>query len=191
MESVAVLVGTGVSGIAAYLYIAIGSRTYGDVAMAPVAVLWTFWAVSVALFMFPLQHWAIRQISVDGDLRGVGGTVPRVAVVVTGAAALLAGVAWFASDRLFGSSDPGWAILVFLITTGSAFAGLNIQASARIPRPRAKLSLDTGSPPGADIGIGVNTDFGAGGEISSAGGSSMSADVGVNADFEAGITFEE
>lgn len=76
-------------------------------------------------------------------------------------------------------------------STGSAFAGLNLQASARIPRPRAKLSLDIGSPPGADIGIGVNTDFGAGGEIAGAGGSSMSADVGVNADFEAGITFEE
>jgi hypothetical protein len=76
-------------------------------------------------------------------------------------------------------------------STGSAFAGLNLQVSARIPRPRAKLSLDIDSPPGADIGIGVSTDFGAGGEISSAGGSSMSADVGVNADFEAGITFEE
>jgi len=76
-------------------------------------------------------------------------------------------------------------------STGSAFAGLNLQASARIPRPRAKLSLDIDSPPGVDIGIGVNTDFGAGGEISSAGGSSMSADVGVNADFEAGIIFEK
>jgi hypothetical protein len=76
-------------------------------------------------------------------------------------------------------------------STGSAFAGLNLQASARIPRPRAKLSLGIDTPPGADIGIGTNTGFAAGGEISAAGGSSMSADVGVNADFEAGITFEE
>ena len=76
-------------------------------------------------------------------------------------------------------------------STGSAFAGLNLQASARTSRPRVKLSLDIDTPPGADIGIGIDTDFGAGGEISSAGGSSISADVGVNADFEAGITFEE
>jgi hypothetical protein len=76
-------------------------------------------------------------------------------------------------------------------STGSAFAGLNLQASSRIPRPRAKLSLDIDTPPGAEIGIGIDTNFGAGGEISSAGGSSISADVGVNADFEAGITFEE
>ncbi len=120
----ALLAGTAVNGIAAYLYIAIGTRTYGDAAMAPIAVLWTFWAVSVALFMFPLQHWAIRQISVDGDTRGVAGTVPQIAWVVVGLAGLLALGSWLASDRLFGSSDPGWAILVFLITVGSAFAGL-------------------------------------------------------------------
>ena len=123
-ESIAVLAGTAVNGVAAYLYIAIGTRTYGDVAMAPVAVLWTFWAVSVALFMFPLQHWAIRQISVDGDTSGVGGTVPRLALVITGAAAILGIVAWVGSERLFGSTDPGWALLVFFITIGSAFAGL-------------------------------------------------------------------
>jgi hypothetical protein len=123
-ESVAILAGTAINGIAAYLYIAIGTRTYGDVAMAPVAVLWTFWAISVALFMFPLQHWAIRQISVDGSTNGVGGAVPRITAVVVGAAALLGIGAWIASDRLFGSSGVGWAVLVFLITIGSAFAGL-------------------------------------------------------------------
>ena len=41
-----------------------------------------------------------------------------------GLAGLLALGSWLASDRLFGSSDPGWAILVFLITVGSAFTGL-------------------------------------------------------------------
>ncbi len=76
-------------------------------------------------------------------------------------------------------------------STGSAFAGLHLQADAQIPRPRTKLSLDIDAPPGSDIGIGIGTDFGPGGEITSAGGGSMSADVGINADFEAGITFEE
>jgi hypothetical protein len=116
--------GTAINGLAAYAYIAVGTRTYGEVAMAPVAVLWTFWAVSVALFMFPLQHWAIRQISVDGDTGGVAGTVPRLAAVVAGGAGLMTIGAWAASNRLFGSADPGWAILVFFITVGSAFAGL-------------------------------------------------------------------
>ncbi len=75
--------------------------------------------------------------------------------------------------------------------TGSAFAGLRLQAGRQDLRPRTKLSLDIDTPPGVDIGIGSGTSFGAGGEISGAGGASLSAEVGVNADFEAGITFED
>jgi len=123
-ESAAVLAGTAVNGLGAYLYIAVGTRAYGDEAMAPIAVLWTFWAVSVALFTFPIQHWAIRKISVDGHTRGVGASVGRLALLVIGVAGAMAVSAGMAGERLFGSSGIWWPLLVFLITIGSAFVGL-------------------------------------------------------------------
>jgi hypothetical protein len=120
--------------------------------------------------------------------------VDEIAVVdelARGAASFSAGASLSGGLGLDASIDLKAQATALSSATGSAFAGLNLQASAQIPRPRAKLSLDIDTPPGADIGIGVNADFGAGGEIASAGGASMSADVGVNADFDAGITFEE
>jgi hypothetical protein len=123
-ESVAVLIGTAVNGVAAYAYIAVGTRTYGDAAMAPVAVLWTFWAVSVALFTFPIQHWAIRRISVDGDTAGVGGAVPRLSAVAVAVAAAIALAAWLWRGTLFAEGSAGWPLLVFAVMAGSAFTGL-------------------------------------------------------------------
>ncbi len=123
-ESTAVVAGTAVNGLLAYAYIAIGTRSYGDAAMAPVAVLWTFWAISVALFMFPLQHWVIRQISIDGDTSGVAGTVPRIAVTVVTLAILGSAATLLWSERLFGDSDIRWPLLVGLITVGSGLSGL-------------------------------------------------------------------
>lgn len=118
------IAGTAVNGLLAYAYIAIGTRTYGDAAMAPVAVLWTFWAISVALFMFPLQHWAIRQISIDGDTSGVAGTLPRIAGVVVTLAAVGAAATSLWSEQLFGNDDIRWPLLVGLITMGSGLSGL-------------------------------------------------------------------
>ncbi|MCB2224377.1 MAG: hypothetical protein KQH83_09440 [Actinobacteria bacterium] len=123
-ESAAMLAGTAVSGLCAYAYIAIGTRAYGDEAMAPIAVLWTFWAVSAALFTFPIQHWAIRTISVDGDTLGVAGTVPRLSAVVLGVAAAMGVAARAADERIFGSTSPWWPLLVFSIALGAGFVGL-------------------------------------------------------------------
>jgi hypothetical protein len=92
--------------------------------MAPVAVVWTFWAVSVAVFTFPLQHWVIRKLTVDRHPRAVGGILPRLAALVVVLAAALAGVTWVFGDRLFGSTSLGWPFLVFLVTVGSAFTGV-------------------------------------------------------------------
>jgi hypothetical protein len=122
----------------------------------------------------------IEEIAVaDGLLRNAPGF----------SAGFSAGVS--ASDGISASAAFNVQTAALSTSTGSVFAGLRLQASAKIPRPRTKLNLDIGTPPGGDIGIGIGTDFGPGGEITSAGGGSMSADVGINADFEAGITFEE
>ncbi|MBU1226743.1 MAG: hypothetical protein KJ698_06005 [Actinobacteria bacterium] len=118
------LAGTAISGLCAYAYIAIGTRAYGDEAMSPIAVLWTFWAISVALFTFPIQHWAIRKISIDGHTRGVGATVPRLALVVVSVGAVMAVAAGVEGERVFGSDRVWWPVLVFLITIGAGFVGL-------------------------------------------------------------------
>ena len=69
-DSVALLVGSTVNGIASYALVAVGTRAYGAADFAPVSVMWTFWAMSVAVFTFPIQHWIIRTFQVD---QGEGG----------------------------------------------------------------------------------------------------------------------
>jgi O-antigen/teichoic acid export membrane protein len=160
-ESGAVLGGTAVNGVAAYLFIAVGTRTYGDAAMAPVAVLWTFWAVSVALFMFPIQHWTIRKIAADGHSRGVGAALPRVALVVGLGAAVLAGGAWLGGERLFGSSAVGWPILVLLVTVGSAFSGLQrgvLAGGRRFFAAAANIAGENLLRLGAGLAVAASTD---------------------------------
>lgn len=66
-DSVALLVGSAVNGLAAYGYIVVGTQSFGAEAFAPVSILWTIWALSVAVVTFPLQHWTIRSITATGD----------------------------------------------------------------------------------------------------------------------------
>lgn len=122
----------------------------------------------------------VEEIAISGDL------IRNAAGFSTG---ISAGVSFSA-----GVGAPGALITqkaALSTTTGSAFANLHLQAGSQVLRPRTKLSLDTDTLPGANIGIGKETSFGIGGEVTGGGGTSVSADVGVKSDFEAGIIFEE
>ena len=68
-DTSALLVSTPVSGLLAYGYVAIGTRTYGAAPFAPVSVFWTIWAMASAVVAFPVQHWVIRTIEADGNER--------------------------------------------------------------------------------------------------------------------------
>ncbi len=122
-DSVALLVGSTVNGIASYALVAVGTRAYGAADFAPVSVMWTFWAMSVAVFTFPIQHWIIRTFQVDQGEGGVRRALPQLVVLTVAGAAVLTALAVVLRVRFFGSSTPLWPVLVLLVTAGSAVTG--------------------------------------------------------------------
>jgi SAM-dependent methyltransferase len=123
-EGSALLLGTGVSGIAAYLFIVVGTRFYGAEAFAPVSVLWSLWAVSAAVFTFPVQHWMIRRIELDGHDGGVRAAIPRLAAMALVVTALQVVVAWALGGELFRDQRLVWPALVGAVTLGAVWSGL-------------------------------------------------------------------
>ncbi|MDH3261190.1 MAG: hypothetical protein OEM84_09490 [Acidimicrobiia bacterium] len=111
------------SGLSAYAAVSLGIRTYGAAAFAPVSVIWTFWALSTAMLAFPLQHWIIRQVRLDGHEGGVRGSLRRVAVGVIGAAAGIGAIAFIWRVPFFGETRAIWPIVVIFVALGSAGFG--------------------------------------------------------------------
>jgi O-antigen/teichoic acid export membrane protein len=112
-----------VNGIASYALVAVGTRAYGAADFAPVSVMWTFWAMSVAVFTFPIQHWIIRTFQVDQGEGGVRRALPQLVVLTIAGAAVLTALAVVLRARFFGSPTPVWPVLVMLVTAGSAVTG--------------------------------------------------------------------
>lgn len=123
-ESGALLAGSLMNGLAAYGFIALGTRLLGAAAFSPVAIVWVFWAFSAALLTFPIQHWVIRQGALDGHLGGVRmalGRVVRLAGVVAAGEGVVAAL-W--RERLFGEGNWAWPLVVVMVAVGAAFLGL-------------------------------------------------------------------
>src|SRR5215217_5105937 len=99
----ALAVGSLVSGVLAYVFFAVVTRTLGATDAAPVAVLWAWWGFAAAGVTFPVQHWVARSVVADGAETGVAVTLPRVWAVVLGVSVGSGVVAWLLRDALFGS----------------------------------------------------------------------------------------
>lgn len=124
-ESGALLAGSVVNGVFAYVFVAVGTRAVGAEAFAPVAVLWALWALSAAVLTFPLQHWVIRQTAVDGHGGGVRAALPRILAWIAAVVAVLTLVAVVFREPLFGAgSSPWWPALVAGTAAGSGYLGL-------------------------------------------------------------------
>ena len=117
-------VGSLVSGLLAYVFFALVTRTLGAGPAAPVAVLWAWWSFSGAAITFPVQHWISRTAATAAGEAAVRRGLPRVAAAVTGLSVAAGAVAWLARERLFGP-DGGWfPLLVVGIGLGSGVVGL-------------------------------------------------------------------
>lgn len=123
-ESGALLAGSVVNGLAAYGFIALGTRSLGSEGFAPVAIVWVFWAFSAALLTFPIQHWVIRQMALDGHSGGVRAARGRVALLAGAVAAAEGLVAFFLGGRLFGDGSWVWPVCVAGVAAGAGFMGL-------------------------------------------------------------------
>ncbi len=124
-DSLALAAGSLTNGIAAYLYVVLGTQVLGATLFAPISILWTIWSFAAATLTFPIQHWIIRTVQAEGgerSIRAVRGTL----VAVTGAAmlvTLLAGLVW--RERLFDSTGLGYPILAAVIVFSAGLLGFS------------------------------------------------------------------
>lgn len=123
-ESGALLAGSLANGLAAYGFIALGTRALGAEGFAPVAIVWVFWAFSAALLTFPVQHWVIRQMALDGHSGGVRAAAGRVALLAAAVAVGEGLLALAGGRRLFGDGSWVWPVCVAGVAAGAGFVGL-------------------------------------------------------------------
>ena len=123
-ESGALLAGSVVNGLAAYGFIALGTWSLGAEGFAPVAIVWVFWAFSAALLTFPIQHWVIRQMALDGHPGGVRAALGRVALLAGGVALGEGLIALAAGRGLFGDGSWVWPLCVTGVAAGAGLMGL-------------------------------------------------------------------
>ena len=122
-ESGALLAGSVVNGLAAYGFIALGTRLLTPEGFAPVAIVWVFWAFSAALLTFPIQHWVIRQMALDGHSGGVRAAAGRVALLTAIVAVAEGAVALAARRSLFGDDSWVWPACVAGVAAGAGLLG--------------------------------------------------------------------
>ena len=119
----ALVTGSVVNGVCAYAAVSLGTRTFGAAAFAPVSVLWTFWAVASAVLTFPIQHWIIRQLQVDGHDGAVRAALPKLAILSLLVSVTVGVIAFAARRVLFGDVGLVWPTLVALVSLGTAVMG--------------------------------------------------------------------
>jgi O-antigen/teichoic acid export membrane protein len=117
-------VGSVISGLLAYVFFALVTRALGAEPAAPVAVLWAWWSFAAAAFTFPVQHWISRTAATAAGEAAVRRGLPRVVGLVAGVSAAAGGVAWLASDRLFGAEGTWFPLLVVAVGICSGALGL-------------------------------------------------------------------
>jgi len=89
-------------------------------------------------------------------------------------------------------ADLGAGLSISAGATGAQFSGLRTQVSASANlTPRVQLNLEVGGEAGQSLSLKGSGGFGLGGEIDAQAGAGLTADVGLNADIELGIQFEE
>ena len=115
--------GSIVSGVLAYVFFAVVTRTLGATDAAPVAVLWAWWGFAAAGVTFPVQHWVARSVAADGGEGPVAAALPRVWALVLGASAVSGAAAWLLRDPLFGTDAATFPALVALVTVLSGLMG--------------------------------------------------------------------
>lgn len=115
----ALAVGTVVNGLAAYVFVALGTRRLGAEGFAPISVLWTFFAITAATTVFPVQHWILRTLAAEGEARVRAG-LPFILGGNLVLALVLGGSTWWFREALFGSDARWWYPSAIAVLTLSA-----------------------------------------------------------------------
>jgi len=122
-NTAALAAGSAFSGLLAYLFFALATRTVGPVEAAPLSVLWTYWSFAAAALTFPLQHWITRTVTAHGE-GAVRRALSRVAATVLGISGVVGVLTWLIRDALFERDDAWFPVLVAAVTIGAGFVGV-------------------------------------------------------------------
>ncbi len=123
-DSSALAAGSLLTGLLAYAFFALSTRTLGAAEAAPVSVLWTYWSFAAAALTFPLQHWIAQSVVAHDGEGAVRRALPGVAAVVTVIAAVTGLASWIGRDTLFHRGDAWFPVLVGAVTLGSGLIGV-------------------------------------------------------------------
>lgn len=124
-DTTALTIGSLLSGLAAYGFVAVGTRSVGAEAFAPVSILWSLWAISAAAVTFPVQHWIIRTVEAAGHERPVWATAPAIWKAAAGIGALVFVATWPVGDRLFTVPGAAFPLMAACLPAGSVVMGFN------------------------------------------------------------------
>jgi len=122
-DTTALAVGSGLSGILAYVVFAVTTRALGANLAAPVSVLWSYWSFASAALTFPLQHWIASTVTRHGE-GAVRAALGRLSYAVLALAVVAGAAAWAARAQLFHRDDLWFPVLVVAVTGSSALVGV-------------------------------------------------------------------
>ena len=123
-DSGVLALGSAISGLLAYAFFALATRSLGAERAAPVSVLWSYWAVAAAVLTFAVQHWTIRTLASDGHESTVARSIPRISAAAAGLSALAGMVAFAFRHVLFHQNGVAFPAMIAAVTAGSFFVGL-------------------------------------------------------------------
>ena len=120
----AVLVGSGLSGLAAYGFQVLGTQALGAEGYAPVGVLWTLQFLLFSVILYPVETWVTR-LRVTSDHPGGAAhrqaVMRRLGVMIAATAVVLGLAAWLARGPLFHDSPALAAIVPFSLLAYGAY----------------------------------------------------------------------
>lgn len=119
------LFGSAVSGVGAYLFQIVGTRSLGEQAYAPISVLWTMQYLILSIVLISVEANLTRAVTLAD---GAKGTLRRHTSAVTAwvliTAALVGGVSYANRDPLFGGQAEMAAVAALLVVSYGIFVTL-------------------------------------------------------------------
>jgi O-antigen/teichoic acid export membrane protein len=117
--AVAVMVGSGVGGVAAYGFHLLATRTLGDEAFAPIGVLWTIHYLALTIGLISVEAYVARAVTLHGGdparlRRSLAAMLAWVGLVTV----VVAAIAFAARGALFPAEGPGLPAVVPVTVAG-------------------------------------------------------------------------
>ena len=122
--AIALAAASVISGVFAYLFIAIGTRQFGTSDFSGVAQLWTIWFFGSSVLTFPIQHWVIQRLRIDGHGGAVRVVLPRLMLFALGVGLAVVAVTFLVRGDMYGRDDIAYPLIAGGITVGAAAMGL-------------------------------------------------------------------